>query len=187
MINLFNRPVANFSSKSGKKINIFQPSMDRLPELLKFINRLVAEDTYLNLSGRAKTFEEEERWLKGTLTEIKTGKNILFWACYEDTIVGSVNILHGYERSWHVGKIGLMIDKDFRREGIGKFLLELILEKAKDFDIRIATLEVFSDNVAAISLYEKVGFRVYGRLPKGLFRKGKFSDTIEMLKEVKSS
>jgi RimJ/RimL family protein N-acetyltransferase len=184
MINLFNRPVANFTSKSGKKINVYLPTIDRLPELLKFVNRLVAEDTYLNLSGRAKTFLEEERWLKGTLTEIKTGKNMLFWACHEDTIVGSVNILHGYERSWHVGKIGLMVDRDFRREGIGKFLLEFILEKAKDFDIKTATLEVFSDNLPAISLYENVGFRVYGRLPNGLFRKGKFSDTIEMSKKV---
>lgn len=184
MINLFSKPVATFTSKSGKKIEIFSPSMNRLPELLKFVNRLVLEDTYLNLSGKPKSIEEEERWLKGTLMEIKSHKNMLFWACYESKIVGSVNILHGYERSWHVGRIGLMVDQDFRREGIGKFLLEYILEKAKDFDLKIATLEVFSDNVAAISLYEKIGFKIYGKLPEGLYRKGKFSDAIEMCKEI---
>jgi len=183
-MNLFNRPVAQFKTESGKEILIFRPTLDRLPILLRFTNRLIAEDTYLNLTGRAKTYQEEESWLRGTLADIKSKKSLYFWAVSDGKIVGSVSVNHGYERSWHVGKIGLMVDRDFRRDGIGTKLLEFILKEAQDFEIKMSTLEVFKENFPAIKLYKKFDFRVYGRLPGGLFRKGKFSDTIEMYKKL---
>ncbi len=183
-MNLFNHPITIFTTKSGKKIEIWRPTMNRLPALMTFINRLVAEDTYLNLTGRPKTLAEEESWLKGTLAEIKAGKSLLFWAIYDQEIIGSVSVNRGFVRSWHVGKVGLMVDKDFRRDGIGKFLLDFILKESKKLGITIVILESFDENSVALDLYKKAGFKVYGRLPKGLFRKGKFSDTIKMYKEI---
>ena len=75
-----------------------------------------------------------------------------------------------------------MVDQDFRSDGIGRHLLEKILEQTKKMKIKIVTIVVFGDNEIAITLYKKIGFKEYGRLPQGLYRQNHFSDTVEMYK-----
>ena len=46
-----------------------------------------------------------------------------------------------------------------RGKGIGEKLLNYLIEKYKDSDIKNITLEVKEDNIAAINLYKKYGFK----------------------------
>ena len=46
-----------------------------------------------------------------------------------------------------------------RRKGIGDKLLKYLIEKYQDTDIKNITLEVKEDNIVAINLYEKYGFK----------------------------
>ena len=46
-----------------------------------------------------------------------------------------------------------------RRKGIGDKLLDYLIEKYKEKDIKNITLEVKEDNIAAINLYKKYGFK----------------------------
>ena len=46
-----------------------------------------------------------------------------------------------------------------RRKGIGDKLLKYLIEKYQDTDIKNITLEVKEDNIIAINLYEKYGFK----------------------------
>ena len=46
-----------------------------------------------------------------------------------------------------------------RGKGIGDKLLKYLIEKYKDSDIKNITLEVKEDNIIAINLYEKYGFK----------------------------
>ena len=46
-----------------------------------------------------------------------------------------------------------------RGEGIGDKLLKYLIEKYQDTDIKNITLEVKEDNIVAINLYEKYGFK----------------------------
>jgi len=180
------KPMMEFTSKSGKEIEIWEPSMERLDQILKFVNDLAAEDTFLTfVPEKPITRNEEEIWLKSTLNNIKNKKAFLIWAIYNNQIIGSCDINQGHShRNKHIGKLGIMVDKDFRREGIGRFLLEFIIEQAKKMKLNIVSLTVFSDNEPAISLYKKQGFKEWGRLPKGLYRKGKFSDSVKMYKNL---
>lgn len=50
--------------------------------------------------------------------------------------------------------------------------------------LKILTLEVYSTNKRAIHVYEKLGFKETGRIPKGLFRNGKYIDQVVMVKEL---
>lgn len=52
-----------------------------------------------------------------------------------------------------------------RRRGIGRRLVEALIEKAAERDIFKMTLEVRKSNRGAIALYEKAGFAVEGRRP----------------------
>lgn len=178
-------PLTTFITKKGRKIEIWLPPMSRLKELLVFVNRLVKEDTFLTLTGRPKTMAEEETWLKTNLANIKAGKTYMIWAICQDQIIGQCDIVRGGTRDWHVGNIGLMVDKDFRGEGIGCFLIEFILEKARKMQgLKIVKLFIFDDNEIAKKLYQKLGFKEFARLPKGLYRKNKYSDALQMYKSL---
>lgn len=181
---MFKKPLAKFKTKKGIEIEIWTPSMERLDAILEFVNRLIKEDTFLNFTGNPKTLAEEENWLKNALINIKTGRSFIIWAIHKGKIVGSSDINRGGTRDWHVGKMGLMVDRDFRQDGIGRFLLDHILKKAKKMEIKIVTLDIFGDNEVAIKLYQKAGFKEFSRLPNGLYRQKKYSDKIGMYKNL---
>ena len=177
--------LAKFTTKKGREIEIWEPSIERLDDLLGFVNRLVAEDTFLSLTGKPKTIEEERLWLKSNIENMKVGKSYLIWAVYNNKIIGQCDIVRGGARDFHVGNIGLMVDKDFRGEGIGRFLIEYILKEARKMeDLKIVKMSVFSDNEVAIDLYKKLGFKEYSRLPDGFIRQDKFSDHLMMYKNL---
>ena len=67
----------------------------------------------------------------------------------------------------------LAVHPDYRRQGFGQVLLLSLLIKARQRGLERATLEVRISNQAALSLYEKFGFRVAGQ------RRGYYQDTGE--------
>ncbi|MCL5407018.1 MAG: GNAT family N-acetyltransferase [Patescibacteria group bacterium] len=178
------KPIAKFVSKSGKEVEIHLPTLEKVSELMIFINRLTYEDTFLSLTGNPKTLTEEETWVKNTILNMKADRSFVCWAVVDDKIVGDCSVNRGGTRDWHVGKIGLMVDQNFRQDGIGRYLLEYVLNQAKQMGVKIVTLDVFSDNIIAIKLYEKLGFKKYALLPQGLYRQGKYSDALKMYKNL---
>lgn len=67
----------------------------------------------------------------------------------------------------HRAEFGISVAKEFWGLGIGRALTEACIECAKSAGYLQLELSVVSDNKAAIALYESVGFREYGRNPKG--------------------
>ncbi|MGI0116393.1 GNAT family N-acetyltransferase [Zooshikella sp. RANM57] len=63
----------------------------------------------------------------------------------------------------HKGMIwGFYIDKSFQKNGLGKHLLEKIIDEAKLFrDLTQLQLVVISENSPAIKLYKKYGFETF--------------------------
>lgn len=55
------------------------------------------------------------------------------------------------------------VNGDFRRKGYGEKMMLHLLDQAKKKKAETAFLEVRPSNVAAISLYEKLGFDITGR------------------------
>ena len=74
--------------------------------------------------------------------------------------------------------IDIFTEEEYRKQGIA---LSLIKEIEKDFTVENITLEVREDNIAAIKLYEKLGFK------KVSIRKNYYKDVngILMLKEIR--
>lgn len=62
------------------------------------------------------------------------------------------------------------VDPDRRRSGHGGLLLQALLQRARQLGAEHATLEVASNNLAAMALYAKAGFRTAGT------RSGYYSD-----------
>lgn len=60
----------------------------------------------------------------------------------------------------------LAVHPQYHRQGLGQVLLYSLLKTASDRGLERATLEVRASNQAAISLYQKFGFKTAGRRPR---------------------
>ncbi len=64
----------------------------------------------------------------------------------------------------HVGRIELLVDPRFRRQGVGGALLDRAVADARDGGVlQKLSLAVFADNEAAVALYRSRGFVTEGR------------------------
>lgn len=75
----------------------------------------------------------------------------------------------GYSGIWLVGRIAhittICIVKKWRGKKMGRWLLLKTMSLGADEGAERFTLEVRESNIEAISLYEKVGYRMVGRRP----------------------
>jgi ribosomal protein S18 acetylase RimI-like enzyme len=76
----------------------------------------------------------------------------------------------------HVGHLGMGVRQGYRGKGIGRRLLVDCLSLARMAGIERVELEVFSDNAAAIYLYERHGFTLEGRKTHARKLEGKYQD-----------
>lgn len=58
--------------------------------------------------------------------------------------------------------MNIVTKKTFRNKGIGKLLLENLIQLAKSLNLTSITLEVNEENAPAIHLYKKFGFEILG-------------------------
>ena len=58
--------------------------------------------------------------------------------------------------------MNIVVKKSFRNIGIGSLLLKNLIEKSIKLEIKQINLEVNENNVSAISLYKKFGFKTTG-------------------------
>jgi ribosomal-protein-alanine N-acetyltransferase len=95
-------------------------------------------------------------------------------ACARSILVEVEGKIAGYVLYWLLpGTIdihNLAIHVDFRRQGLARLLLTMVLGQAREQSISRVTLEVRTSNVVAQKLYESMGFRKTG------VRKGYYSD-----------
>ncbi|HEX2579025.1 MAG TPA: GNAT family N-acetyltransferase [Rhabdochlamydiaceae bacterium] len=112
-----------------------------------------------------------------------------FQACftvYENgTPVGmSTLYLQPYQKFAHQCLFAIIIDEKHRNKGIGKMLMEHMISAAKNqFKIEILHLEVYQGN-PAMRLYERLGFKEFGRQPKFIKLGEEYLDKIMMQKEL---
>lgn len=59
---------------------------------------------------------------------------------------------------------GTGVAPKFRGQGIGRVLMEATMEVYQAHGIDIATLEVLTDNISGVKLYQRMGYEVAGRL-----------------------
>jgi RimJ/RimL family protein N-acetyltransferase len=174
-------------SKNGRNLIIRYPKFTDAPAMMTYINKISVEYTYINMQGEQKTLDEEQEMLNDFLKAIKENKAVMLLAFVEENLIGISELKAQRGASSHEGTIGISIASDYRGEGIGKLLLQKVIDEVMINmpQIRIMTLGVFADNSVGIELYKKLGFVEYGRLPEGFLRKGEYTDHVYMYKKVR--
>jgi GNAT superfamily N-acetyltransferase len=74
-------------------------------------------------------------------------------------IVGDAT-LHRRKFGWtsHVGKVRLVIDKDYRGKGLGTVLIEELIDIAKKAGLEQLVAELMSNQTGALSAFKRLGF-----------------------------
>jgi len=120
------------------------------------------------------------RWKERLTTEAET--NYVFVAVADGDIVGNGG-LHGNTnpRRRHAWGVGLSVRDDWQGRGIGRQLVATLIDLADNWlgALRLE-LTVFSDNAAAIALYEKFGFVREGTHRAFALQDGRFADVLAM-------
>ncbi|MUG94574.1 GNAT family N-acetyltransferase [Scytonema sp. UIC 10036] len=97
---------------------------------------------------------------------IPVDNNNFILGCYEDKEIIGIIALHQGERIKvrHKAYIRSMyVQPEYRKKGIGKLLLNELIERAKAIDeIEILLLDVVTNNLSAKQLYLSLGFQIYG-------------------------
>ncbi|MBI9011275.1 MAG: ribosomal protein S18-alanine N-acetyltransferase [Clostridiales bacterium] len=85
-------------------------------------------------------------------------------------VIEEDNEIIGYGGVWYIMDEGhitnVAIHPEHRKKGLGKKLVQGMIDAAISHEINHMTLEVRKSNVAAIALYEHMGFEVAGVRPK---------------------
>lgn len=151
-------------------------------DIIQYIERLSAEpNIYIAMSPGefGKTEQQEAEILRSFHEE----QNAIYLIAKKETrLVGMIVCAGGHRKTTsHVVSISMSVDQEFRRQGIGKLLMEQAVQWAKNNPVvsRMKLL-VFAKNEPAIRLYEKFGFVVEGRHKNAIFRDGVYLDNLSM-------
>jgi ribosomal-protein-alanine N-acetyltransferase len=111
-------------------------------------------------------------WSRGAfLYEMQQNRVARCWVMREDGHVIGYLCLWEIADELHITNIAVHPTR--RRQGVGRVLLQGVLEDARERRLRLVVLEVRPSNTEARTLYEGFGFRVIGR------RRGYYYDTGE--------
>lgn len=131
--------------------------------LLACLKQAGGETDNLTFGGEGMPFtvEQETEFLR-SMEDSK--HSVIFLAKLDGNVVGNASFTSSpRERIRHRGEFGISVVKSAWGMGIGTKLTEAVIDFAKNTaGAEIIHLEVRSDNLRAIRLYEKFGFRKTG-------------------------
>jgi len=170
-----------FKLKNGEVVELREALKSDAKNLINFYNIVGGETDFLSF-GKDEfnvTVNFEENYLENLKKEINS---ILILATIDDKIIGAASINSSPKRRLkHVGTLGIVIKKEFCNMGLGKILINHLIDWAKSNGItKKITLVTRYDNFLAIELYKNMGFETEGILKNDNFENGKYYDSLTM-------
>lgn len=163
--------IKSFKSKKGNDVIFRYPKADDFEAIWKFAKDLAREDTFIELN-REPTEEEERKWFDDMLTKFTKNESVYLSVFVNGTFAGNTHVEKGRYRHEHVGHLGISLLVPYRDEGIGTALMQAVIDEARKLGLRLLTLTCFETNVAALHVYEKLGFVKAGVIPGAIAHKG---------------
>ena len=154
------------------------------PELKELGDAVAAEpEGWLATLNGWRSVGDERRYLRALRRYPHAA--VFVAAAPDGRVIGRLSISRDqHPASRHVADLGLMVDAEHRRRGIGRALLVAAVEWARESEVRKLELHVFPWNEAAIALYEDFGFVREGYRKSHYARGDDYVDAILMAYEV---
>lgn len=169
-----------------KNITIRKASVEDAQAIINYLDQIGKESDNLTFGeeGIGYTLEDEEKMIQG----YEENLNSTMFVAFDSNQIVSIGNLSASkrERTKHVSVLGISVLKSHWNQGIGKQMMNTLIDFAKQApDTKAVHLEVRSDNHIAIHLYESVGFKKNTTIPQMMFIKDNYYDIDLMILNVK--
>jgi len=171
----------------GERIRLRRIERADLPRFVEWLNDPEVRESLLQIYPLG--LAEEERWFEAMLKEeparqpyaIDASAQVQDTATQAWTHIGTTGFHHVDWRN-RAAEVGIFIGvKSLWGTGCGTDALHTLLRWGfEELNLHRVCLRVFDDNPRAIRSYEKLGFRMEGRLRQDHFHRGRYSDTLVM-------
>ena len=172
--------------KKGRDVLLRSAEEKDAEALIDYMKITAAETPFLlrEPDEISLTIEQEQAFIKAK----KDSENeLLLIAETGGRHIGNASLMSagGFKRYRHRCEIAIALYQEYCGLGIGKAMLEMILDIAKKAGYEQAELEVIANNKPAIALYEKLGFQKYGTFPDNMkYADGSYVDAYWMMKKL---
>ena len=160
-------------------LRLMEPS-DR-DAILAFARKLPPDDLlFLRLDITAP--EGMTEWMNN----VQAGRTITVLAEQAGAVVGYASIHHN-DTMWnrHIGEIRVNVGAEFRKQGLGRRLVEEVFAIARDIGLRKITAQMTPDQRGARVTFERLGFRPEALLADFVVdRAGKTRDLLIMTQDL---
>ncbi len=110
-------------------------------------------------------FTKEKATQDKFLAEINTSPMFYLVAKLDNIVVGYIALLTYRSAGYYITKeVSLYVHKNFDNKGIGNALLEKVIERAKEHNLKSLVAYINSTNAKSLYLFEKNGFKKQGEL-----------------------
>jgi phosphinothricin acetyltransferase len=137
------------------------------------------QDRVATLETEERTVEERRAWL-----EARDGRHPVLVAETDDALVGwaSLNVFNPRRAYDHVADFSIYVDRGWRGRGVGRRLLDALVDRARALGYHKLVLSAFPWNAAGMAAYQRAGFREVGVYREQGLLDGRWVDTVVMEK-----
>ncbi|MDO5103701.1 MAG: alpha/beta fold hydrolase [Lautropia sp.] len=147
-----------------------------LPAMLAIFNDLVLHSDAVYTEVPA-TFEERRAWFQS-----RTGAGFPVLVADRDGEVLGVASFGPFRDAWpgyrHTVEHSVHVRRDQYRQGVGRALMEALLQAARQRSLHMMIGVVDAANVGSLRLHEQLGFRRVGHLPQVGWKAGRWLDVV---------
>ena len=172
--------------KRGQIVILRNAEESDAEDLIQYLRVVSAETPFLVREPEeiTLTVEQEREFLRG---KKESERELMLIAIANGKHIGNCSVMQlGTNRRYaHRCQIGIALYQEFCSRGIGRKMIEVALERAKEAGYEQAELEVIAGNERAISMYKQLGFEEFGVFPDNIkYKDGSYADVVWMMKKL---
>ena len=176
----------SIKDKLGRTIVLRNARPEDAADLIKYLKITCAETPYLIREPDEITLteEKEEQFIRA---KMDSERELMLLAFVDGKHIGNCSLMSiaPYKRYRHRCEVAIALYKEFCGCGIGKAMLQTVLDVARSVGYEQAELEVMAENKDAIAMYEKLGFEKYGTFPNNMkYADGSYMDACWMMRKL---
>lgn len=144
-------------------MHIRKAKIEDYNQIIKLYNELYDTEKVFDIN-LSKTYDISDKQRIKIEKRIKSRKEIFLVAEDKEKIIG---LIDGYilDNNHHIEKVGyldhLCVKKGYRNLGVANKLIDDFSVKMKNKNVSYLKLNAFENNIPAINLYKKLGFKEY--------------------------
>lgn len=144
------------------------------------LNMMRYEDEWTMTAEQEAAFIEKQR---------SSAQALMLGAFVDGKLAGTsvFQSVHPGDRARHRAGVGISILRAYWGRGIGRQMMQAMIEAAKTTPLEQLELSVVADNTRAYALYRSLGFEEYGRHRRAMkYRNGAYADLILMALDLQN-